>query len=745
MGNTAARSTAPAARSMSAPSAHRARRLVALLLALLVGLTLCWSGLLAEPASAHDGGGDETAEDSAEHAAEDLVGTSVDQVEAMTAARRAAILAADPGATGLSRAARAQGGDATTPLSTAAAANPGVVGQWGAVAATPVVPVFTAVLPDGKVLMWDSVGDDGVDTYPDQSFTRAAVLDPTTGASRRVDVQGYNIFCAGFVQLPNGDVLVAGGNKDQAQAGIRQTHVFHWRTETWTRGPDMAAERWYPSVAALGNGEALIVAGGDDTAEVYQADGTLRRLIGFASFAYREYPFLVPRADGQVEVVGPDQYIDRYDTDGTGSKMRTGIRDDIYRNTGSFATYDAGRTLVVGGGPVTHDAAGRVSQVEPTASTVLVDTTDPGQYSSFTPGASMAQPRRQQSATILADGSVLVTGGMNSTTQPLVDLSRAVRNAERWDPATGRWTTLAAASRVRQYHSSAVLLPDGRVMTGGGGICGDCVAAGYLEKNVEYFSPPYLFTANGAPATRPAITGAPLAAAYGTAIGFSSSSAASIAKVGLVRLGADTHGVDQGQKYVPLAFSRSGSTITAMAPADGDLAAPGYYMLFATTAAGVPSKGQVLRISTDGALFGPDTPGPPSTNAAPPGASGAAPAVAPRCLEISGGARRGASKVVRWTCTGGANQAWRQRRDGTLRTAGRCLTFGAGQPRVGTRVTATRCSSSRLQRMLVRRGTIRPAVDRTLCLSSARSGYRLGDRLELARCAGTARQRWTLP
>src|SRR3712207_7469129 len=56
----------------------------------------------------------------------------------------------------------------------------------------------------------------------------------------------------------------------------------------------------------------------------------------------------------------------------------------------------------------------------------------------------------------------------------LVDLKNPVFAAERWDPATETWTVLSSASRVRQYHSTATLLPDGRVLTGGGGICGTC-------------------------------------------------------------------------------------------------------------------------------------------------------------------------------------------------------------------------------------------------------------------------------
>ncbi len=131
-------------------------------------------------------------------------------------------------------------------LSAAASADPSAGGRWSGVQPTPVVPVFQVVLPNGKVLMWDSVGDSETKTQLTQTFTRAAVWDPTQDTFRQVNVSGYNIFCAGFTQLADGRVLVAGGNKNPAYDGIVQTHLFDWRTETWSRGPDMQAARWYP-------------------------------------------------------------------------------------------------------------------------------------------------------------------------------------------------------------------------------------------------------------------------------------------------------------------------------------------------------------------------------------------------------------------------------------------------------------------------------------------------------------------
>ena len=141
------------------------------------------------------------------------------------------------------------------------------------------MPVFEAVLPNGKVLAWDSVGDNAAESYPDHTFTRAMVWNPADNTYKRVDVQGYNIFCAGFAHLSNGNIFVAGGNKDAEQNGIVQTHIFNWQTESWSRGPDMASGRWYPSVAATANGEDVIVGGGPATPEAYQTNGLLRLLV----------------------------------------------------------------------------------------------------------------------------------------------------------------------------------------------------------------------------------------------------------------------------------------------------------------------------------------------------------------------------------------------------------------------------------------------------------------------------------
>jgi len=537
-------------------------------------------------ADAHPNDPEESEE---QHAAQDLAGVPIEQVEKDTRANAVRIKKATGAAPG-GRTADQQ--VANEQLSSSAADDPGQGGRWSAVVNTPVVPVFQAVLPNGKVLLWDSVSEQAAEHESDHTFTRAAVWDPSTNTYKQVNVPGYNIFCAGYVQLADGRVLVAGGNKSQALDGIVQTHTFDWRTETWSRGPDMNVGRWYPSLAALANGEALIVAGGPATAEVYQNNGTLRRLTGFTSFDDRIYPFLAPRPDGQVQLVGPYNRMDTMSTTGTGALTATRNRDGINRTYGSFATYDIGKVMVAGGGSVTEDGQSSV----PTKTASVVDINGSGTTVRST--NSMSVGRRQFNLTVLADGSVLATGGQSKSVDGLVDLDNPVFAAERWDPRSETWTVLSSASRVRQYHSVATLLPDGRVMTGGGGICGTCTRKGYLEKNIEYFTPPYLYKKDGSGslAARPIIDDAPSTASYAQQFAISTGQAGTISKVGLVRLGAPTHGGDQGQRYVPLKFSASGSVVTATAPATASIAPPGYYMLFVTDTAGVPSVAKIIKM-----------------------------------------------------------------------------------------------------------------------------------------------------
>ncbi len=468
----------------------------------------------------------------------------------------------------------------------AALAVPGApddIGTWSEPDDWPVVGVHVALLPNGKVLAYDSVGDNATETYPVHDHTRATVWDPATNTHTDVRVNtGYNVFCSGLAHLLDGSVFLAGGNKDSSLHGIVQTHVFNPTSNTWSRGENMADERWYPTVTGLRNGEMLITEGGPDIPEVRQRNGTIRRL-STASRNLPLYPWLDVAPDGRAFYSGPDQTLRALNPDGTGAWQSYVVpRDGINRDYGGHAMYDVGKILVAGGGGSVKDA--RVIDVN--GATPAVSATAP-----------MAYGRRQNNLTLLADGTALATGG-NSSGASLVDLNNGVYAAELWNPATGTWKTLAAQKVTRQYHSTALLLPDGRVLSSGGGICGTCDQVEYLAKNAEIFTPPYLYNKDGSGslAPRPAVTGAPATVAHGSPFEITTPEAASIAKVGLVRLGAVTHSVDMDQRYIPLAFTRGSGALTATAPANENIAPPGPYMLFVVNADGVPSVAKMVSV-----------------------------------------------------------------------------------------------------------------------------------------------------
>src|SRR5262249_3029338 len=229
---------------------------------------------------------------------------------------------------------------------------------------------------------------------------------------------------------------------------------------TWAAAPDMNAGRWYPTVTALANGDALVVSGDVDTTvgvntlpQVYQAaTGTWRNLTS-AQLSLDLYPMRFLAPNGQVFNAGPTPTTRYLDTSGTGAWSF--VADRAFSNNrsyGSAVMYESGKILVVGGDdPPTNTAeVVDLNQAAPTWRAV----------------APMSIARRHLTATLLPDGTVLVTGGTNGA--GFNNAATPVYQAELWNPATETWTTLASQTIPRLYHSAAVLLPDGRVLTTGG-------------------------------------------------------------------------------------------------------------------------------------------------------------------------------------------------------------------------------------------------------------------------------------
>jgi galactose oxidase len=212
-------------------------------------------------------------------------------------------------------------------------------------------------------------------------------------------------------------------------------------------------------------------------------------------------------------------------------------------------------------------------------------------------GESMEFARRHHNATLLPDGTILVTGGTSGSGQPhpFNDLSKPVKVPELWDPGTGKWTKLAEEEKPRLYHSTAVLLPDARVLSAGGGEYR--LPNGHQNddkdtlRNAQIFSPPYLFRGD-----RPKISSAPEAVKYGDTFEVGTPEPEKVGQVNWIRLPSVTHSLNMNQRINFLNFTTGDAKLKVTAPADGKACPPGHYMLFVLNKDKVPSVAKIIRI-----------------------------------------------------------------------------------------------------------------------------------------------------
>ena len=192
---------------------------------------------------------------------------------------------------------------------------------------------------------------------------------------------------------------------------------------------------------------------------------------------------------------------------------------------------------------------------------------------------------------ILPTGRILAVGGSVDDE----DAASASLNADLFDPVTQQFSPAGVEAYPRLYHSVAMLLPDATVW-----VAGSNPVRGTYEQHMETYKPAYLFTtdSNGQTvlAARPAITSAPSAIDYGAAFEVQTSDAANISSVAMMRNPAVTHAFDMDQRMVGLSFTASAGTLTVNGPPNGNIAPPGYYMLFLVNSQGVPSIASMVQI-----------------------------------------------------------------------------------------------------------------------------------------------------
>lgn len=478
------------------------------------------------------------------------------------------------------------------------------LGRWDPVFELPNVAIHTHLLPNGTVLFW------GRRDQPSGSLNEHEctphLWDPRTGAlsqtpqPTRANGEKVNVFCAGHAFLPDGRLLVAGGHIVDSD-GLDQACVYDYRTNTWTALPPMNRGRWYPTATALADGRVLVMSGSfirdgaviiNDLPQIWDGQ-QWQPTVNFIGLPL--YPRLHVAPDGRAFMSGTNAQTYLLDTAGNGTwtplPAPGGMRKNGVREYAPAVMYEPGKVLYVGGGN------GGASDV-PTAAAEVIDLhQNPPAWRAT---ASMNIPRRQHNATILADGSVLVTGGTRGPGFNDLAPGSPVHTAELWDPLTETWTQLAAEDVDRCYHATALLLADATVLSAGGGEF--AVGTGANDprdshRNAQIFHPPYLFRG-----PRPQITSAPERVDYGQSFPLSVSGPP-VGRVTWIRLGSATHAFDQNQRINHLAFrvatqDQNMASLSVDAPERPQISPPGHYLLFALSQDGVPSHARIVQIGS---------------------------------------------------------------------------------------------------------------------------------------------------
>ncbi|KAL6720024.1 hypothetical protein ACLMJK_001945 [Lecanora helva] len=473
-------------------------------------------------------------------------------------------------------------------------------GVWLYTIDFPLVPVSAAIeYSSGNLLAWSSYnpstfgGSNGAQTITATFNPGNQLVTP-----RLITNTGHDMFCEGLSIDFRGRFIATGGNTDAA------TSIYDSPSDSWSKGATMNIPRGYQAQATTSTGNIFIIGAswsggqGGKNGELYNPTANTMTLLSGAPVApmltadaqgvYRadNHGWLFGWKNGYVFQAGPSVAMNWYGTTGTGSQASAGSRTgDGDAMAGTVAMYDAvaGKILAVGGGPDYQDH-------DSTANAHIITIGNPPAAATVQTINSMAYQREFHNSVILPDGTVLIIGGQVYA-EPFSDAT-AQLTPELFNPATNTFTQLAPMAIPRTYHSTAVLMPDATVFSGGGGLCGTCATNHY---DGQIFAPPYLY-AGGNNAARPVISSTSVTSIK-VGGSFTATTTGAVNAWSLIRLSSTTHTVNTDQRRVALTpTGNNGNTYSFTLPTDAGVLLPGPYYLFAL-AGGVPSVAKTILIT----------------------------------------------------------------------------------------------------------------------------------------------------
>jgi FtsP/CotA-like multicopper oxidase with cupredoxin domain len=466
-------------------------------------------------------------------------------------------------------------------------------GKWEEVAGSPSVTFMHACLlpKTDKVLYW-GYGDtrDDISRIWDYSTPGGAFSLP---ANQPFDVTSpvhdrglANLWSAehAFLDTPEGTLLIHGGFTP------RESYLFDPPTTSWSRVAPTAEQRFYSTSLTLANGKVLTILGGTPTSivarsiEVYEpGTATWDPPIALpATFDYLYYPWAYVMPNGELFIAGPRGITRRFDplapvddpaktwSTLAGNRSTSGEKGTSVLLPLLPPDYKP-RVVIAGGDPA---SAQQTSE--------MIDLSEAAPAWKALPN--LNQPRMHQvNSVLMPDSRVFLAGGIPNVGGPAEILDSK-------NLAAG-WVACAPMKYSRGYHSTAILLADGSILMGGDQDITGGWKSGENTPHERYF-PWYYFR------SRPVITGSPASVNHGATFTVNTPSATSIAEVVLIRPGAVTHGFNQSQRLVGCEITGRGATsLQVKAPPDGNIAAPGYYLLFLVDTARVPSVAAWIRVT----------------------------------------------------------------------------------------------------------------------------------------------------
>ena len=495
---------------------------------------------------------------------------------------------------------------------------PHLDGEWRTLPyLMPINPISATLLNTGRVLIVAGSENDAKNNSEGSESYRNAIWDPTAATQSSITVQNmeYDVFCSGTAALPDGRALVVGGTSDYSFTGDNRASIFDPATERFVQSQSMVDGRWYATATTLGDGRVMafsglgLSGGTNNTVEIYELKNAGAGWTSpvTAPFSPPLYPpmFLLPNGKVFYNGQGSGRIANGWIFDPAPKTWTPSVATTRDRHYGSAVilpllppSYTPKVMNFGGGNPAT-------------STTEIIDLS--AGTPKWTPGPNMSTGRIEMNAVILPNGTVLAEGGSVNNESP----DPAGKHADLYDPVTNTFSSGGTASYSRLYHSVALLLPDATVVSMGS----NPGPRGNYEPAIEIYTPAYLFDANNhliPDANRPNILGiTPGPIGYNAPFSVSYTSTSPINSAVLVRPGSATHTFDMDQRLIglcgpsPQPPCNGSGTLNLTSPPNGNIAPPGYYMLFLLDSTGVPSVAEFIQLSPyattppDGAITSP--------------------------------------------------------------------------------------------------------------------------------------------